>query len=152
MRVPISASMFQKANHKAMAVMLYPLLIFFDRKTFEPLFEKCWFPFALAEMKEFKITCLFVADELARRGIFPGHHATPVVTAVAKGERPADVYQNNILTKQVLENASGVKIWHALREISDIAVEFRIQELEEDQLNPFLQGPDLTNIDEFDAI
>ena len=30
MRVPINAQMFQKSNAKAMAVLLYPLLCFFD--------------------------------------------------------------------------------------------------------------------------
>jgi len=52
-RVVINAQMFQKSNHKAMAVILYPLLIFFD-SDFKELFNDCWYPYGLQEMKMFK--------------------------------------------------------------------------------------------------
>lgn len=73
-RVPVNAQMFQKSNHKGMAVILCPLLKFFDRNDkygYAQLFEASWFPYALAEMKQFKQTCLFVANDLAQRGVFP---------------------------------------------------------------------------------
>ena len=72
MRVPVNAQMFQKSNHKGMAIILYPLLCHFDPDFCVPLFEECWFPYDLAQMKDFKSTCLFIADELARRDILPG--------------------------------------------------------------------------------
>lgn len=54
MRVPVNAQMFQKSNHKGMAIILYPLLCHFDPEFCVPLFEECWFPYDLVQMKEFK--------------------------------------------------------------------------------------------------
>jgi len=88
MRIPVTAQMFQKVNHKGMAVILHPLLCHFDKK-FEDLFDGCWFPYALAEMKDFKQTCFFISEELQKRGLF----------------------SHCILNKQVLENAQGSKMW-----------------------------------------
>lgn len=56
--------MFQKSNHKAMAVVLYPLLIFFD-PDFKTLFNDCWYPYGLQEMKIFKQTCFEIGNILA---------------------------------------------------------------------------------------
>ena len=50
-RVPVNAQMFQKSNHKGMAIILQPLLCFFDEPFFRPMFDTCWFPYGLAEMK-----------------------------------------------------------------------------------------------------
>lgn len=70
-RVPVNAQMFQKSNHKGMAIILYPLLCFFDEPFFRPMFDTCWFPYGLAEMKQFKQVCLDIALILEKRGIFP---------------------------------------------------------------------------------
>jgi hypothetical protein len=57
--------MFQKSNHKGMAVILYPLLSFFDPENFKSLFNDCWYPYGLQEMKIFKQTCFEIANILA---------------------------------------------------------------------------------------
>ena len=36
---------------------------------------------------------------------------------------------NSILTKNIIENASGIKMWQSLRQISDCAVKFKIRNL-----------------------
>ena len=63
-RVPVNTQMFQKTNPKGMAILLKPLLCFFDPDKYDQLFEGCWFPFGLAQMKPFKETCVFVSSEI----------------------------------------------------------------------------------------
>ena len=59
-------------------------------------------------MKPFKQTCLFVADELVQEGVLP----------------------EGVITKSIIENASGIKMWHALRTLSDLLVQRRISSME----------------------
>jgi len=62
-----------------MAVLLYPLLKYFDKEDkfgYAKLFEPCWFPYALAEMKAFKQTCFFISNDLNQKGIFSDHILT----------------------------------------------------------------------------
>ena len=54
-----------------MAIILYPLLCFFDRDNFPLKFEGCFFPYALAEMKQFKQVCINIGEILEKRKIFP---------------------------------------------------------------------------------
>lgn len=56
-------------------------------------------------MKPFKDTCLFIATDLVEKGRIP----------------------NNLISKSIIENAVGIKIWHAFRRLSDIIVEDRIR-------------------------
>ena len=107
-RVPVNSQMFQKSNHKGMALLIKPLLCFFD-ETYEGTFETSWFPFGLAQMKPFKDTCLFIATDLVEKGRIP----------------------NNLISKSIIENAVGIKIWHAFRRLSDIIVEDRIRQMED---------------------
>ena len=107
-RVPVNSQMFQKSNHKGMALLIKPLLCFFN-EGYTALFETSWFPFGLAQMKPFKETCLFCAKELQDQGRL----------------------QEGIVTKNIIENAVGIKMWHALRRLSDAIVEERIRQLEQ---------------------
>ena len=64
------------------------------------MFSPFWFPYGLVEMREFKVIAGKICDELnakARIG-------------------PTD------LTKGVMETAAGVRMWQALRSISDWAL------------------------------
>ena len=73
-RVPVNVQMFQKSNPKGMALLLYPLLCYFDRERYGKLYEseQSWFPYALAEMKSFKQISLFICNDLAEKNIFSG--------------------------------------------------------------------------------
>lgn len=98
-RVPVNAQMFQKQNHKGMALLLKPLLCYFD-PNYESLFAECWFPFGLAQMKPFKETCLFIGADLVNKSVI----------------------DDNIVTKPIIENATGIKMWRCLRQLSDLIV------------------------------
>lgn len=100
-RVPVNSQMFQKSNHKGMALLIKPLLCFFNQTEYTALFENSWFPFGLAQMKPFKETCLFITKELEQQGKI----------------------HEGIITKSIIENAVGIKMWHALRRLSDAIVE-----------------------------
>ena len=52
-------------------------------------------------MKPFKETCLFIVSEIVERGIIP----------------------DGLVTKMILENSSGIKMWSCLRKLSDVIVE-----------------------------
>ena len=49
-----------------------------------------------------------------------------------------------------MENASGIKVWHCLREISDIAVQVRISELETEEENQPLSSLSVPEIHDLD--
>ncbi len=66
-RVQINSQMFQKANHKGMALLVHTLLCLFDEKI-KVAFTQCWFPYSMVEMREFKIVASKVADDLAQKG------------------------------------------------------------------------------------
>ena len=82
--------MFVKSNPKGMALLLHSLLCLFDNEEYRPRFTAgCWFPYTMVEMKEFKSVALEIVSELVSQGrLGPG-----------------------IVTKAVLETASGVKMW-----------------------------------------
>jgi hypothetical protein len=64
------------------------------------MFIQYWFPYGLVEMREFKVVAGKICDEL-----------------IAKARiGPTD------LTKGVMETAAGVRMWQALRSISDWAL------------------------------
>ena len=96
--------MFQKANHKGMALLVHTLLCLFDNDaangTYRQMFQVCWFPYSMVEMREFKN----VADQI-------------ITELVSKGRLgPTDI------TKAVIETSAGVRMWQALRTVSDHAL------------------------------
>jgi len=87
-----------------MALLVHTLLCLFDTDpvngTYRQLFSVCWFPYSMIEMREFKS----VAENI-------------IVELVAKGRiGPTEI------TKAVLETAAGVRMWQALRSLSDYAL------------------------------
>eukprot|EP00347_Sterkiella_histriomuscorum_P009030 403342797 len=103
-RVPISSQMFAKSNPKGMALLVHSLLVQFNVEEYTSKFSICWFPYTMVELKEFKSIALEICQEL----ILKGH------------------LQPNIITKSVLETASGVKLWQALRNLSDYLMMFKL--------------------------
>ena len=89
-----------------MALLLHPLLTGFNPEEYSPKFSVCWFPYSMVEMKEFKLVTLEVALDLICKG-----HMQP-----------------NIITKSLLETASGIKLWQALRSLSDYLLLFKIHQ------------------------
>ena len=57
----------------------------------------CWFPYTMVELKDFKQVALEITGELVGQGRLQG----------------------GVITKAVLESASGVKMWQSLRVLSD---------------------------------
>jgi hypothetical protein len=55
-RIPINSQMFQKANHKGMALLVFTLLCLFDdnKDKIKSSFSHCYFPYSMVEMREFK--------------------------------------------------------------------------------------------------
>jgi hypothetical protein len=103
-RVQINSQMFQKANHKGMALLVFTLLCLFDEKI-KNSFSHCWFPYSMVEMREFKVAAESVAQDL-----------------VAKAKlQPTD------LTKGVMETAAGIRMWASLRAVSDAVLFDRIK-------------------------
>jgi hypothetical protein len=99
-----------------MALLVHTLLCLFDTDptngTYRQLFAVCWFPYSMVEIREFKA----VADNI-------------IAELVAKGRiGPTDI------TKAVLETAAGVRMWQALRSLSDYAL------LEHMQRRPSILG------------
>jgi hypothetical protein len=93
--------MFIKSNLKGMALLVHTLLCLFDDKEFRPMFSVCWFPYTMVELKEFKSMALHISQNL----LVPQGRLAP-----------------NILTKAILETASGLKMWQALRQVSDYCI------------------------------
>lgn len=91
--------MFAKANPKGMALFLHTLLCLFDDEAHRSLFSVCWFPYTMVELKEFKAIALQICEE-----------------------RLVGRLQPNVVTKAVLETASGVRMWQTLRTLSDYCV------------------------------
>ncbi len=81
--------MFQKANHKGMALLVYTLLCLFEPEKYKQMFTPVWFPYGLVEMREFKVIAAKICDELAAKNRIG----------------PTD------LTKGVMEVSSGVRMW-----------------------------------------
>lgn len=100
-KVPINSQMFIKSNPKGMALMVHTLLCLFDEQEFKPLFSVCWFPYTMVELKEFKALVL--------------HLSSNILTSQGR-------LAGGILTKAVLETASGVKMWQVLRQLSDYCI------------------------------
>ena len=96
-KVPLNSQMFAKSNPKGMAVLLHTLICLFDDQVYRPLFAVCWFPYTLVELKEFKQIALNLCGCLREQG-----RLGP-----------------NVITKAVVETASGVKMWQSLRQMSD---------------------------------
>jgi hypothetical protein len=131
--------MFQKANHKGMALLVYALLSLFDDKI-KSSFSQCWFPYSTVEMREFKVVAGKVCDDLVKKGRL----------------QPTD------LTKGVMETAAGIRMWQALRNVSDAALydrishcpsiigqgipRFKLTKSSEENVDP-LAIPSKTNID-----
>lgn len=96
--------MFQKANHKGMALMVHTLFCLFDDDKYRHQFSRCWFPYSTIEMREFRK----VAEEVA-------------ADLVIKGKiSEAD------MTKGAMETATGIKMWTSLRAVSDAVLYERI--------------------------
>ena len=95
--------MFVKSNPKGMAMLVHSLLTSFDTEEGEirSRLALCWFPYTMVELKDFKQIALQVCSDL----LIPQGRVQP-----------------NILTKALLETASGVKIWQSLRTLSDYAL------------------------------
>jgi hypothetical protein len=95
--------MFVKSNPKGMALIVHCLLTSFDTEEGEirSRFAMCWFPYTMIELKDFKQIALQVCSDLLI---------------------PQGRVQANILTKALLETASGVRIWQSLRTLSDYAL------------------------------
>ena len=89
-RVQINAQMFQKANHKGMALLVHALLTAFDgEESTIAAFSHCWFPYSMVEMREFKLVVEKVVQDLVNRGKL----------------------QATDLTRATLESAAGVRMW-----------------------------------------
>ena len=84
-----------------MALLLHELLCFFDEESYKPQFSVCWFPYTMVEMKEFKSIVLTITDELIQKNKFA----------------------KDIITKSILETASGVRMWQVLRTLSDYCLQ-----------------------------
>lgn len=80
-----------------MALLVHTLLCYFNDDDYRSRFNVCWFPYTMIELKDFKQIALEITSELVSQG-----HLQP-----------------GILTKAVLESASGVKMWQSLRALSD---------------------------------
>ena len=103
-RVPINAQMFQKANHKGLALLVHTLFCLFDDERYRQQFSQCWFPYSTIEMREFKNVAEKIAMELS-----------------AKGKLGA-----TDITRATLETASGIRVWASLRTVSDAALVHRL--------------------------
>ena len=104
-RVQLNTQMFTKSNPKGMALIIHTLLCLFNEEEYTPMFSVCWFPYSMVEMKEFKQIALNICLELIKQGRF----------------------QSGIITKAVLESASGVRMWQALRSLSDYCIMDRMR-------------------------
>ena len=103
-RVPINSQMFQKANHKGMALLIHTLICLFDEKEYTKEFSVCWFPYSMVEMREFKNVAEKITQELVSKGKLG----------------PTD------LTRATLETAAGVRMWASLRTVSDAVLYDRL--------------------------
>ena len=92
--------MFVKSNPKGMALLVHTLLCLFDEENSRIRFSACWFPYTLTELKDFKQVALDISADLVSQGRL----------------------QSGIITKAVLESASGVKMWQSLRTLSDYCI------------------------------
>ena len=97
-----------------MALLVHTLLCLFDSEegTYRQLFSVCWFPYSMVEMREFKSVAENIINELAAKGRIG----------------------STDITKSVLETAAGVRMWQALRQLSDHAL------LEHMQRRPSILG------------
>ena len=100
MRIPVNAQMFQKSNQKALAMLLYPLLILmlepFPKAQKYKLINNLnanWFPYGLTEMKAFKQVCMQICDLLAEAHLIPGN------------QDESGKMTNTVLTKNIMETA-----------------------------------------------
>jgi hypothetical protein len=105
-RVQVNSQMFQKANHKGMALLVHTLLCLFDEKTIRAQFQQCWFPYSMVEMRDFKQVAAKVIDDL--------------------------IHKNKLgatdLTKGVMETAAGIRMWQSLRAVSDACLFDRLNQ------------------------
>ena len=99
--------MFNKANQKGMAIILYFIMTTIDPE-FKAKYAVCWFPYTLAEMKEFKTVTLQLFAELQEWKVVPNHAC---------------------LNWSVIETASGVWVWEMLKFLSDYALRWKLSEL-----------------------
>lgn len=107
--------MAHRANHKGMALLVHTLLCLFDTDPegqYRQMFSVCWFPYSMVEMREFKSVAETIITDLVNKGRIG---ATDI-------------------TKAVLETAAGVRMWQALRALSDHAL------LEHMQRRPSILG------------
>lgn len=100
--------MFQKANHKGLALLIHTLFCLLDdshdSNNYRQQFSVCWFPYSTIEMREFKNITEKIAIELTNKGKIG---ATDI-------------------TRATLETASGIRVWTSLRAISDAALVDRL--------------------------
>ena len=83
---------------------------------FKGKYAMCWFPYTLAEMKEFKKITLEYFNVIQNEGLVPS--------------------QSSILSKSVLETASGRRVWEMLRFLSDYALRLEIHKMSPDYCLP----------------
>ncbi len=69
-------------------MLVHSLLCLFDDKI-KAMFQGCYFPYTMVEMRDFKVVALKIVDDLVSKGRLG----------------PTD------LTKGVIETASGVRMW-----------------------------------------
>ena len=76
-----------------MALLVHTLLCLFDAEpsngNYRQMFQVCWFPYSMVEMREFKNVADIIITELVTKGRIG----------------PTDI------TKAVLETSAGVRMW-----------------------------------------
>merc|ERR1740139_2149983 len=86
-RVQISSQMFQKANHKGVALLTHTLFCLFDSEShhYRNLFNKCWFPYTMVEMKEYRKVGEYVVADLVKKKKINESDLTKAVMETASG-------------------------------------------------------------------
>ena len=85
-------------------MLVHTLFCLFDEQAYHQMFSVCWFPYSMVEMREFKNVAEKITQELVNKGKLG----------------PTD------LTRATLETAAGVRMWAALRAVSDAALYDRL--------------------------
>jgi hypothetical protein len=72
-----------------MALMVHTLFCLFDPENYRKTFSRCWFPYSMVELREFKKAAEEVQADL-----------------VAKGK-----IKDSDMSKATMETASGIRMW-----------------------------------------
>jgi len=97
-----------RANPKSMATIIYFLLTSINEE-FKKDYAFCWFPNTLNELKEFKSVTMDLVKRLEAEHILP---------------------ENTLMSKSVLETASGKRLWQFLRAVSDCVLRHEIKRID----------------------